>query len=164
MADAERIATALRAAVDEGVAMFRAVPEEQTTERPSPDAWCAREVIGHLIDSACNNQRRFVLNQDAARLSVESYDQDVWVARQRYADAPASELVATWASANRNLARVIEGLPDEVLNRGRGPMGTFSFPFANLPSSDPVTLRHLIEDYVGHIHHHFTQIRDLLGS
>jgi hypothetical protein len=41
-------------------------------------------------------------------------------------------------------------------------MAAYRFPYADLPSTDVVTLRHLVEDYVGHIHHHFKQIRRLL--
>jgi hypothetical protein len=159
-----RIAASLRAAIDEGVTIFRGVSEERTTTRTAPDAWCAREVIGHLIDSACNNHRRFIINQDADRLVVDPYQQDVWVARQRYADTPAAELVPMWVAYNRHIAHVIEAMPDEVLNRGRGPMGHFSFPYSGMPASDIVTLRHLVEDYVGHIHHHFNQIRSILDA
>lgn len=162
MRDGERIAASLRAAVDEGLALFRGVTEERTARRPAPDAWCAREVIGHLIDSACNNHRRFIINQDADRLTVDRYEQDAWVSRQRYAQTPASELVPTWAAYNRHLARVIEAIPDTVMNRGRGPVADHRFSYVDVPPTESVTLRHLVEDYVGHIRHHFRQIRGLL--
>jgi hypothetical protein len=123
---------------------------------PSPDAWCAREVIGHLIDSACNNHRRFIINQDADRLIVEPSEQAAWVARQRYAETPASELVATWAAYNRQLVRVIEAMPDVVLSRGRGPAAGHRFSYIKVPRRASVTLRDLVGDYVGHIRHHFT--------
>jgi len=162
MSDGSRIAARLRVAIDEGVALFEGVGEERTAWRPAPRQWSAREVIGHLIDSACNNHRRFIINQDAERLLVDPYRQEEWVARQRYADTPASELVPTWAAYNRHIARVLEYIPDSVLNRGRGPMADHRFPYTDLPATDVATLRHLVEDYVGHIHHHFRQIRQLL--
>ena len=162
MSDGGRIAASLRAAIDEGVGLFRGVREDLTARRPAADAWCAREVIGHLIDSACNNHRRFIINQDAERLLVDPYQQNDWVARQRYAQTDASELVQTWSAYNRHIARVIEAMSDDVLNRGRGPMGAHSFPYANLPPAEVVTLGHLVQDYVGHIHHHLKQIRRLL--
>lgn len=162
MSDAERLAADLRAAIDEGVGLFQGVKEELTARRPAAGAWCAREVIGHLLDSACNNHRRFIINQDAARLIVDPYEQNEWVARQRYAQTQASALVQTWAAYNRHIARVIEAMPDDVLNRGRGPMGAHSFPYSGLPAADVVTLGHLVQDYVGHIRHHLEQIRTLL--
>lgn len=137
MTDGERIAASLRAAVEEGLAFFRGVSEDWTARRPSSDAWCAREVIGHLIDSACNNHRRFIINQDADRLIVDPYEQAAWVARQRYAETPASELVATWAAYNRQLVRVIEAMPDVVLNRGRGPAPAIASPTSRCPEERP---------------------------
>ena len=164
MTDGERIAASLRAAVEEGLAFFRGVSEDWTARRPSPDAWCAREVIGHLIDSACNNHRRFIINQDADRLIVDPYEQTAWVARQRYAETPASELVATWAAYNRQLVRVIEAMPDVVLNRSRGPAAGHRFSYIEVPRRASVTLRDLVEDYVGHIRHHFTQVHALVSQ
>lgn len=96
---------------------------------------------------------------------MDPYEQDAWVARQRYATTPASELVPTWAAYNRHIARVIEAMPDAILNRSRGPMAGHRFSYLDLSAATEfVTLRHLVEDYVGHIRHHFTQIRSLLGS
>jgi len=164
MTEGARIAARLRAAVDEGVALFEGVSEDRTAWRPAPRQWCAREVIGHLIDSACNNQRRFVINQDGERLAVEPYDQETWVARQHYADTPASVLVPTWASYNSHIARVIEHMPDAVLSRGRGATADYRFAYLDYPASDEATLRDLVEDYIGHIRHHFKQIRQLLAA
>ena len=95
MTDGARMAVSPRLAIDEGLALFHGVGEDRTARRPAPNAWCAREVIGHLIDSACNNHRRFIINQDVTRLIVDPYEQETWVARQHYADTPASELVPT---------------------------------------------------------------------
>src|SRR5688500_4152428 len=145
--DGAGLAATLRGAIDEGLALFSAVAEERTAQRPAANAWCAREVIGHLIDSACNNHRRFIINQDAERLIVDPYAQEEWVARQRYADTPASELVPTWAAYNRHIARVIEAMPDDVLNRSRGPFGSHRFPYADLAPANEVTLAHLVRDY-----------------
>jgi hypothetical protein len=164
MNDGARIAARLRAAVDEGVAGFEGVSEERTAWRPGPREWCAREVIGHLIDSACNNQRRFVVNQDAERLTVDPYDQDAWVACQHYAETPASVLVPTWASYNGHIARLIERIADPALSRGRGAAADYRFSYLDYQPSEVATLRDLIEDYIGHIRHHFKQLERLLRA
>ena len=159
-----RIAAELRAAVDEGVAIFSDVDEARTQTRPG-GKWSAREGIGHLIDSAANNHRRFVVNQseDVDRLIVVPYAQNDWVSRGRYQETPASELVALWAAYNRQLARVIDAIPDAVLNHPRGPMAGHSFGYTD-HSSDVATLRHIVEDYVGHIRHHLRAMREILGD
>ena len=164
MSEGARIAARLRAAIDEGAALFERTSEDTTARRPAPGSWCAREVIGHLIDSACNNQRRFVVNQRSERLAVDPYDPDAWVSASNHAGTLAAELVPTWRAYNQQIARIIEQIPDETLNRPRGPIADYSFPYLDYRPSDSATLRDLIEDYVGHIHHHFRQIRSLLGS
>ena len=164
MSEGTQIAARLRAAVDEGAALFDGVSEEKTGRRPAPASWCAREAIGHLIDSACNNQRRFVVNQRTERLAVDPYDQEAWVSASDHAGTAAAELVATWRAYNRQIARIIEHIPDEALDQPRGPIADYQFPYLDYRPSNSATLRDLIEDYVGHIQHHLRQIRGLLSS
>ncbi len=164
MSSGPAIAADLRAAIDEGVALFSGAAEERTARRPA-GKWSAREVIGHLIDSACNNHRRFIINQgDGNRLLIDGYEQNEWVARNRYAETNAADLVSMWATYNRHIARVLEAIPDEVLHRGRGPLADFSFPYVGRPLTGPsATLGYLADDYVAHLRHHLQQIRGLLA-
>jgi hypothetical protein len=164
MSEGARIAARLRAAIDEGAALFEGASEDRTARRPTAGSWCAREAIGHLIDSACNNQRRFVENQHTERLAVDPYDQEAWVSASDHAATPAAELVSTWRAYNRQIARIIEHIPDETMNRPRGPICDYRFGYLDDHPIESATLRHLIEDYVGHIHHHLRQIRRLLSS
>ena len=161
-ADGAAIAASLRQAVDEGLALILSVPEPRTASRRGETQWSVREVVGHLIDSACNNHRRFILNQADGPMIIDPYDQDVWVRGNRYNDRPAAELAALWAVYNRHLAHVIERMPPAVLNAGRGPIASFGFDFIQTTDTS-ATLGHLAEDYVGHLRHHLDQIRDLLG-
>jgi hypothetical protein len=46
--------------------------------------WSAKQVIGHLIDSASNNHGRFVRAQFKDDLVFEGYDQEQWVDAQNY--------------------------------------------------------------------------------
>jgi hypothetical protein len=164
MSTGPAIAADLRAAIDEGVALFKGATEERTARRPAADKWSAREVIGHLIDSACNNHRRFIINQgDGSRLQIDGYEQNEWVARNRYAGTNASDLVPMWATYNRHIARVLEAVPDEVLNRDRGPLSDDAFTYMDRrPTTAFATLGYLAEDYVAHLRHHLKQIRELL--
>ena len=56
-------AAELRAAVDAAEPALSAMGDEASGDRPGPGRWSPRAVIGHLIDSASNNHRRFVLGQ-----------------------------------------------------------------------------------------------------
>jgi hypothetical protein len=147
------IAADLHAAVDAGLHLFERIDETRTTERPREGAWCAREILGHLVDSACNNHRRFVLAQGGGPLAFDGYEQDAWVARQRYAEVPFREIVALWSAYNRHLAHVIASAPEQTLeHRGRAPDG-----------AGEVTLGFLMEDYVIHLRHHLDQLQSRLA-
>ena len=151
---AAQIAAELHAAIGDALQLFRQVDETKTTRRRRPDGWCAREVLGHLIDSACNNHRRFVVGQSPATTRFDGYEQDAWVARQRYDQVPWRDLVALWTAYNRHLAHVIAVTPDEATARtAESPDG-----------SGQVSVAFLMEDYVKHLRHHLLQIRDLLAA
>ena len=148
------IAAQLHAAVDEGLRLFGGVDDARTAVRPSGHGWCAREVIGHLIDSACNNHRRFVLGQSRDFRKFDGYDGDEWVERQRYHQVPWRDLVALWSAYNRQLAHVIACAPAETLEHSaESPEG-----------GTKLTLGFVMEDYVTHMRHHFGQIRAALGN
>src|SRR4051812_17586263 len=89
-----QIATQLHGAVDAVLPLFNGVDEAQTLRRSRPDGWCARQILGHLIDSASNNHRRFVLGQSSDVARHDGYNQDNWVSRQRYENMPWADLVA----------------------------------------------------------------------
>ena len=151
--DPAAIAADLHAAVTEGLMLFAGIDEALSRERPKPDGWCAREVVGHLIDSACNNHRRFILGQTPGLPKFDGYDGDVWVTRQQYVDESWTDLVSLWAAYNRHLRHVIARTPAEHLRMSAiDPDG-----------SGPVTVGFLMQDYVGHIRHHLEQVRRLMA-
>ena len=148
------IAADLHAAIDAALDAFQHVDEPRTASRPAEGKWCAREILGHLVDSACNNHRRFVIGQDSGPIAFDGYEQDAWVARQRYAEVPFRDLVALWTTYNRHLAHVIASTPaDTLTRRGRAPGG-----------SGEVTLQFLMEDYVHHLRHHLDQLRTRVSA
>jgi hypothetical protein len=145
-------AARLREAVDEGLKLFEGVDEARTAVRPAPGKWCAREVLGHLIDSACNNHRRFVLGHAAETTQWDGYEQDLWVRSQSYADESWSDLVTLWASYNKHLAHVMGSMPTAAAaHEALSPDG-----------SRMLTVSFLMDDYVTHLRHHLGQIRAVL--
>lgn len=147
------LAADLHAAIDAGLQLFQRIDDTRTARSPAPGKWCAREVLGHLVDSACNNHRRFVLGQDRGITAFDGYDQEVWVSRQRYADVPFRDIVALWCAYNRHLAHVMASAPPDTLTHT-----------ARAPDRDgDVTLGFLMEDYVRHLRHHLDQLRALLA-
>src|SRR5215472_16386475 len=97
----------LRAAVDKAAPQLLSLKDTAEPRGEEPDSWSRAEILGHLIDSAANNHRRFVIGQLEENLVFPGYQQNGWVKVQRYSEAPWEELVTLWASYNRHLAWVM---------------------------------------------------------
>ena len=126
---------------------LRAISEERAGSSLVLAKWTAKQVLGHLIDSASNNHQRFIRVQAEADLSLPGYAQDFWVDSQRYTDRAWSDLIELWSAYNRHLAHVITNVA-EAKGSVRCTIG----------GDAPVTLRHVALDYVGHVQHHLGQI------
>ena len=137
------------------------VPADIAARKPAPGKWSIKEIVGHLIDSASNNHQRFVRAQWTADLVVPGYDQDAWVASQRYQDAPWPDLVILWREFNRQLARTMALMPATMRERERLPHNLDQIAFRPVPAHEPVTLDYFMRDYVEHLAHHVRQIEAL---
>ncbi|RSK50940.1 DinB family protein [Hymenobacter rigui] len=127
-----------------------ALSVEELTVPTAPGRWSRQEVLGHLIDSAANNHRRFVLALTRPEpLVIVPYDQEDWVRCADYQHTPAANLLALWTTYNQQLMRLISRIPAEAHQ--------YRCEFENGYS---VTLGWLIEDYAVHMEHHVQQILD----
>ena len=151
-------ASALRAAIDSALPRLEAISEAASAKRPAPGKWSAREIIGHLIDSAANNHARFVRAQASDDLVFPGYAQMDWVRTQHYQEAPWNALVTLWASYNRHLAYVIARVPLEVANQRRVRHNLHEIAWRTVPADQPATLAYFMADYVGHLEHHLNQV------
>jgi len=146
----------LREAVNRVTPKLLALGDASAT-RPAAGKWSPREIIGHLVDSATNNYGRFVRGQLQDDLVFPGYAQDDWVRIGRYRDAPWEELVTLWRTVNLQIARVMEGTPEDVRRRPRERHDLAAIGVVLSPG-EAATLEHVMKDYVGHLHHHLRQI------
>ena len=151
----------LRATVTERRESLRRISDDAAAMRPSPDAWSAKEIIWHLLDSASNNHQRFVRARWQDDLIFSGYEQDGWVAAQRYNSTDWHELLELWALVNRHLARVMDGVPDDVRLRLHTRHNLHERAWTVVPADQPTTLDYFMRDYVGHLHHHLRQLDSL---
>ena len=125
--------------------LLSALSEEEISEKPQPNKWSKKEIIGHLIDSATNNHQRFVRAQFEVRPEI-SYDQNNWNAFSFYQEIESGQLILFWTIYNKQLIEIIKRISPENLKRQVKIEG------------DLFSLAFLFEDYVAHLEHHLKQI------
>jgi hypothetical protein len=151
----------LIATVHAATSRLTPVRDADAARRPAPGKWSAKEVIGHLIDSATNNHQRFVRAAWQDDLVFSGYAQDEWVSLQSYQTAPWSELLQLWTAYNLQLARVMLAVPESVRLRMHNRHNLHELAWQPVPRDQPASLDYLMRDYVGHLHHHLRQIEAL---
>ena len=143
----QQVAQKLRATIEYILPKLKGISDADATLKPRPEKWSKKEVLGHLIDSACNNQQKFVRTMQQQHLDFVGYKQDDWVASQRYNDAKWLEIIDIWVAYNRQIAHIIEKVDPSVLGH------TIS-----IEGSEPFTLEFIMTDYAEHLKHHLLQI------
>jgi hypothetical protein len=96
--------------------ILRQVTASESNKPIVKGGWSRKQVIGHLIDSASNNHRRFVRAALQGSLEFPKYDQDGCVRVQAVQNAPWLLLVALWK--NYNLSRACHRAPVRFSARG----------------------------------------------
>jgi hypothetical protein len=154
----------LREIVTRAAEQLASVGQTEAGRRPAPEKWSAKEIIGHLVDSAANNHQRFVRAAAGNDLVFDGYDQDEWVRVQRYQDAPWAEVLSLWRAYNLHIARVIEATPEEARLRPRLRHNLHEIAFRTIPQDKPATLDAFMRDYVDHLRHHLRQVAALVDA
>jgi len=138
--------------------ILKSISEEGASIKPASNKWSKKEIIGHLIDSATNNHRRFIMANYKDDLIFEGYQQDDWVAIQNYQNREWIELGDFWATYNLHIAQVIDKIPSKIKERIFSNHSFDQMAWQTVPKSNPSSLDYFIKDYVGHLEHHTRQI------
>jgi hypothetical protein len=134
-------------AIVERAAPLLAILSDAAAAAPRSDGhWSAKQIVGHLIDSAGNNLQRIVRLQLQDSLTLPGYEQDGWVRVQHYQQRTWSEILALWSALNRHLAHTIRHLDKDALAR------TWQL------EGERISLAFIIEDYSAHLQHHLRQM------
>ena len=157
------IAFRLRNDVNDAADRLLRVADDRAAVAPRPGKWSAKQIIGHLIDSASNNHQRFVRTRFTDELVFPGYEQDDWVGAQDYAHADWRSLVTLWREFNLHLARVIEQTPRADAEKKRAKHNLHQLAFKPLDQKEPATLAWFMDDYVDHLEHHMKQVWAALG-
>lgn len=121
--------------------------EDEWIHKPNPAKWSKKEVLGHLIDSAQNNIRRFLVAQYDDKPKI-IYVQDTWVAAANYQNYSTNDLLSLWILLNRHICIVLENVPEGVEER-----------LCDVGEMRSIKL--LAEDYNKHLLHHLHQLLNM---
>jgi len=138
----ERLSTTLRSAVP-----WLVILSETDSSRPEREGkWSAKEIVGHLTDSAMNNLGRIVRMQIGPE-RLPGYAQETWVELQHYREREWSQVLALWFALNEHLAWTVRHVDQRSLSN-QAPV-----------AGDVITLGFLIEDYIAHMQHHLVALK-----
>ena len=139
--------------VTQALPRLQAISEARAANKPVPEVWSAKQVLGHLIDSGVNNHACFVRAGAEDGLSLPGYDQNAWVRLGGWQERSWADLVAFWAACQTQIAHVIAGLTPEARAH------TLS-----IGGGEAVTLEFVATDYVRHQLHHLAQVWERAGT
>ncbi|MDW5267376.1 MULTISPECIES: DinB family protein [Acidobacteriaceae] len=145
--DPVELSKQLTAVVRQALPWLQALTEASASRPEKTGKWCAKEVMGHLTDSAINNHARVMRLQLEAGPNLSGYEQMAWVSLQHYADREWGRVLEVWATLNEYFAWAVSHIDKAHLAN----MGTVE--------GDELTLGFLIEDYIAHMEHHLRALK-----
>jgi hypothetical protein len=122
------------------------------SKRYDPKEWTLKEIIGHLVNSACNNHQRFIGLQFVSEMKFPEYQKFHldWLEREQFNAMNYADLVLLWRQYNIFMAHLIENVDKSKLGNS----------FVNIDKTQ--TLKELILDYVNHLKGHLKQFEETL--
>lgn len=164
--DYSEITDGIIAVIEREVPILMALPEDVITTRRNCQNRSIKMLLGHLVDSASNNQQRMVRLQYAPRcgwsmpdanvgmLVFPDYtqDNDLWIAIQDYQHYDWKELISLWRSVNLHIVHVIKSVDQTKLDN-------YWLDY----QGNRCTLDGMIRGYLDHLNLHVGQIHELIG-
>ena len=91
-----------------------ALSEAESEQRPAPERWTKKEVIGHLIDSASNNHQRLGARPTRLRAGPSPLRAGrTGCASRSTRGARWADLIDLWRAYNTHIIHVAENMPEQ---------------------------------------------------
>ncbi len=133
-----------------GEAYLKIAHRQKLAAKPKPTQWSKKEILGHLIDAARYNLRRFTeIHIKTKPYQVVDYEQDLLVLANDYQHVEPKDLTMLWVGLNKQIIHVLKQQTEKTLQLQ-----------ARLPNQKNTNLLFLINDYLEHMEHHVKQIVD----
>jgi len=142
----QSVALELNTIIEKHLPALQAISQEQFSFKISPLKWSKKEILGHLVDSAQTNIRRFTVAQYDERPKIV-YNQDKWVAITDYQHYNLPDLINLWYLLNKHICHLLKTFTPEMAER-------------KSETEELHTIKWLAQDYIRHLVHHLHQVLD----
>src|SRR5258708_7831169 len=112
----ESVAFRLNIIIEKHLTSLQAISQEEFSLKTSPLKWSKKEILGHLVDSAQTNIRRFIVAQYDER-PIIVYNQDKWVTITDYQHYNLSDLINLWYLLNKHICHLLKTFTPEMAER-----------------------------------------------
>jgi len=143
-----QVAPVLRSLPDELRIEFEALPPEVIAWHPGPGEWCAKEVVGHLIEAerrGFSGRIQHILER--AEPVLEEWDPVQVALGRRDCERAAGDLLRELAEVRRHSVELVARLPPADLDRA-----------GMHPKVGQLRVGDLLHEWVHHDRNHFRQI------
>lgn len=141
--------------VNEWELKLLSLPTDVITQKRNSQGRTIKQILGHLVDSASNNNHRIVhLQYRENPMEFPNYatngNNDRWIAIQNYQDENWEDLVQLWKYYNKHFVHVVNNInPDKLDN-----------VWISAPDKS-ITLKEMVLSYLAHLKLHLKEIDDL---
>jgi hypothetical protein len=129
-------------------AELEALPDDALAWHPAPGEWCAKEILGHLIESETRGfagRIRIILARDTP--TFETWDQPAVARARRDCERDARALLDEFGRLRHDSVALVAGLDGAALERG-GRHPTVGF----------LAVGDLLQEWVHHDRNHLRQL------
>lgn len=141
--------------VDSFYLKYKNIDNKTASMSPEPNEWSLKEITGHLINSASNNQQRFLGLQFVAEIPFPHYQKYhlKWLDREKFNELKFDDLFLLWRQYNVLIAHIIANMDNETLDN-----------MLEMEDGRKIPLKAIAKDYVKHLKLHLGQFEETLGK
>ncbi len=143
----QSLAIELNGILDKYLPALESISGAEYNFKLSANKWSKKEIMGHMVDSAQNNIRRFIVAQYDEQPKI-IYDQDKWVSLINYQSYNLPDLVNLWYLSNKHICQILKFMSPEMAVR-------------ESETENLHTLYWLAKDYIKHLLHHLHQVLNM---